>query len=101
MTMTRDHEPSDHDLSELAALADGLLSPKRAERLEQRVASSPQLAAALDVQRRAVRAARTVRSLDDPAPERLRARVERERTRHARAAPRRLLRVAAGGGAAA
>jgi hypothetical protein len=101
MTMTRDHEPSDRDLSELAALADGLLSPKRAERLEQRVASSPQLAAALDVQRRAVRAARTVRSLDDPAPERLRARVERERTRHARAAPRRLLRVAAGGVAAA
>jgi len=94
--MTHDHEPSDRDLSELAALADGALSAKRAERLERRIASSPQLAAALDVQRRAVRAARTVRALDDPAPERLRARVERERTRRARAAPRRLLRVGAG-----
>lgn len=101
MTMTQDQEPSDRDLSELAALADGALSAKRAARLEQRIASSPQLAAALDVQQRAVRAARTVRSLDDPAPERLRARVERERTRRARAAPRRLLRVAAGGVATA
>jgi anti-sigma factor RsiW len=59
--------------SELAALADGSLAPKRAHQLEQETAASPELAALLDEQRRAIA---LVGAVQAPAPERLHARVE-------------------------
>jgi hypothetical protein len=58
--------------SQLAALADGSLAPERARELETEIASSPELAAMLSEQRRAIALVDSVRV---PAPERLRARV--------------------------
>ena len=75
---------SEDDRRQLTALADGSLSPARAERLQRRVASSPRLAAELAAQRRAVIAAR---ELEDEPSARLRARVAREQAGRAR--PRR------------
>ncbi|MDP1847382.1 MAG: hypothetical protein Q8K79_06290 [Solirubrobacteraceae bacterium] len=85
----RDHdsareEVGARDRRRLAALADGSLSPRRAERMRRRVARSPRLATQLAAQRDAVGA---VRALADEPSEGLRARVERERARHRR--PRR------------
>jgi len=67
----------------LAALADGTLPPHKRKALLRRVARSAKLSRALERQRLAVDA---VRSLADPAPARLRAWVERA-TSEARAKP--------------
>jgi hypothetical protein len=58
--------------AELAALADGSLPADRRERLRARIDSSPELAAALGEQQRAVT---MLRALDEPAPAALHARV--------------------------
>ena len=47
-------EPLPEEYAQLAALADGSLEPERAAALHARVAESPELAAALLCQRRAV-----------------------------------------------
>jgi anti-sigma factor RsiW len=64
---------SEHD--ELAALADGSLDPSRRAALEARVAVSPELAACLAGQRRAVELARGV-GAEVEAPAALRARLD-------------------------
>jgi hypothetical protein len=64
--------------SDLARLADGTLDPERARELEGRVADSPELAAQLAEQRRAIMA---ISALDDRAPMGLREQVERTRER--------------------
>jgi hypothetical protein len=74
MTPPRNPEPPAH--AELTALADGSLGGSRRERLEAQVARSPELAALLEQQRKAVGA---MRSVAVRAPEGLRARVEAER----------------------
>ena len=56
----------------LAALADGMLTPERSERLLRRVAASPKLARALKQQLIAVEA---ISRLDNPAPSELRERI--------------------------
>jgi hypothetical protein len=70
----------DRHLADVTALADGTLAPSRRAEVERRVASSPELQATLERQRRALAA---VRAAAVPAPSSLRARVG------ARAAPRR------------
>jgi hypothetical protein len=62
----------ERELVELAALADGSLTGWRRERLEGRVAASPELRAALERQRRAVE---SIRALDLRATPELRARI--------------------------
>jgi hypothetical protein len=76
--------------AELAALADGSLPAERRAQLRARVEASPELAAALAEQERAVT---MLRALDEPAPAALRARV-REMTDGAAhtARPRRVAR---------
>ena len=59
--------------AELAALADGSLPADRAQALRARIDASPELAAALAEQQRAVA---LMRRLDEPAPASLRARVD-------------------------
>jgi hypothetical protein len=81
---------------ELTQLADGTLSGARRTALEERVRSSPELAAALERQRSAVTA---LRGLVVAAPAGLRERVEAERRRPS--APVRRRRFALGGGLAA
>jgi hypothetical protein len=81
---------------ELTQLADGTLSGAKRTALEERVRSSPELAAALERQRAAVAA---LRGLQVAAPAGLRARVEAERRRPS--APVRRRRFAFAGGLAA
>ena len=59
--------------AELAALADGSLPADQRAQLRARIEASPELAAALGEQERAVR---MLRALDEPAPAALRARVQ-------------------------
>jgi anti-sigma factor RsiW len=82
------HIPEEH--AELAALADGSLTPERAAALEARVAESPELAAALAQQRQAVTLLRQA-AAETEAPLALRERLERDRARLA--APRRRRRM--------
>ena len=89
---------SDRELAELAALADGSLPDKRRAGAQARVDASPEVAALVADQRRALEA---VRSAAPSAPERLRLRVERERRRRAPVARRRGAALAAGRTAAA
>jgi hypothetical protein len=89
--------PTEQELRELAALADGSLAPERRAAVEARVAASPRLQALLAEQRQAVRAFRERR---ETAPESLRAAVAAERRRRAQPGARRL-RVGAGLTAAA
>jgi anti-sigma factor RsiW len=65
---------------ELAALADGSLSPERAAVVEAHVMASPELTAALDEQRRAVATVRGAAGEVD-APAALRERIDAQRTR--------------------
>jgi hypothetical protein len=89
----QDEAPLGGELAELARLADGTLSPARRAALEARVADSPELAAALDEQRRAIE---MLDAAAVPAPARLRQRVEAERRRTAPAQRRRRLGFGAG-----
>ena len=70
------HRPHRDDESELAALADGSLPPERLAEVSARVAASPELAARLAEQERALM---LVRASAVDAPSRLRARIEAER----------------------
>src|SRR6185437_5662955 len=67
------------ELSELAALADGSLSPERRSALEAEVAASPELAALVAEQERAVSLTRSVAETVE-APASLRAEIERRRS---------------------
>jgi hypothetical protein len=77
----RDDEPV-----ELAALADGSLSPEQQAALEAGVAASPELAAQLDEQQRAVSLVRQATG-SVAAPARLRARIEAQRQARRRSRP--------------
>jgi len=93
-----DNDPTEHDLAELAALADGSLSPERRAAVEARVAASPRLQALLAEQSRVVEA---TRRLADTAPDELRARIVDATQPSRRARRRRLGGLAAGLAAAA
>jgi hypothetical protein len=86
-------QPSEGDLADLAALADGSLAPERRGEVEARVAASPELRALLERQRRAVAA---VRAAAVPAPSMLRERVDALRRGPAPGPPRRRVRLAGG-----
>src|SRR4051794_32911683 len=86
------------DLAELAALADGSLTPERRAALEAQVAASPELAARLAEQERIVSLTRSA-AADVEAPAALRARVEAQR--RSRRAPARSRFVLVGAAAAA
>jgi anti-sigma-K factor RskA len=77
------------ELSELAALADGSLSPERRSALEAQVAASPELAALVAEQERAVMLARSAAETVE-APATLRAEIERRRGAARASKPRRL-----------
>lgn len=69
---------SERRLAELSALADGSITPRRRAALEQRLARSPELRAALERERAAVALVREARA-GVRAPERLRASLEARR----------------------
>jgi hypothetical protein len=94
----RGDEAGGHEPAELAALADGSLPPERRAAVEERVAASPELAALLAEQERAVALARGL-AVDVAAPSGLRARIDAQRSR--RAPARRLMTVGAAAGVAA
>lgn len=91
--MASSSEPSEHDLADLAALADGSLAPARRGMVEARVASSPELRVLVEEQRRAVG---VVRAATGPAPASLRERLEDQRCRGGRPTRRRRFHLAAG-----
>src|SRR5690349_22737816 len=74
----------ERELAELAALADGSLSPERRAAVEARVAASPALQALLEEQHQTVAA---IRGIDEPAPERLRMAIATARPRTRRLRP--------------
>jgi hypothetical protein len=83
----REDEPDVHELSRIAALADGSLEPKRRAELEARVAASPELADRLAEQQRAVALVRNAAvEIEAPAP--LRTRIEAQRHPRRTVAPR-------------
>ncbi|HKB20167.1 MAG TPA: anti-sigma factor [Gaiellaceae bacterium] len=75
---SRREDVDGRETAELAALADGSLSPERRDELEARVATSPELAERLAEQQRAVAMAQSA-AAEVEAPAALRARVEAER----------------------
>lgn len=78
--------PSEAELAELGALADGTLPPERRAAVEARVAASPELQELLERQRRALAATRALAG--EPVPASLAAAVEagrRDRGRRSRA----------------
>jgi hypothetical protein len=79
---------------DIARLADGTLTTERSREVEARVSESPELQALLGEQRHALQ---MVGSLDEPAPARLRARVESLREK--RSSPRMRVRRAGFAGA--
>jgi hypothetical protein len=82
------------DEAELAALADGSLSPTRRSILEASVATSPELIERLDEQQRALALTRSaVEGIE--APEGLRVRIDAQRRARHRRAPRRLVLASA------
>ena len=100
MRRRRDTEPGDHDIAELAALADGSLAPERRAELETRIAASPELARRLAEQERAVALVRN--AVDGvAAPAGLRARVEAQRRPSRMATPRGLALITASAAALA
>ena len=78
MRRPRNKENGDQELAELAALADGSLSPERRTALEARVAGSAELADRLAEQQRAVALTRAV-AAEVEAPAALRARIDAKR----------------------
>jgi anti-sigma factor RsiW len=80
----RQNEADGKEIAELAALANGSVSPERRAALEARVAASSELADLLAEQERAVALARSA-AAEVEAPASLRARIDAER--HARRAP--------------
>ena len=74
----RQDESGGQELAELAALADGSVSPERRAALEARVAASPELAELLAEQQRAVALARSAVA-EVEAPAALRARIDAQR----------------------
>jgi hypothetical protein len=90
----REHENGHREIAELAALADGSLTPERRAELEAQVAASSELAERLAEQQRAVA---LVRSAADEieAPADLRARIQAQRRVRRAEAPRGLLLVGA------
>jgi anti-sigma-K factor RskA len=95
MRRRRENGAGDQELAELAALADGTLAPERRAELEAQVEASPELAALLAEQERAVSLTQGA-ATEVEAPAGLRARIEAQRR------PRRLpLRTFALAGAAA
>jgi anti-sigma-K factor RskA len=100
MRRRRDTEPGEHDIAELAALADGSLAPERRAELETRIAASPELARRLAEQERAVALVRN--AVDGvAAPAGLRARVEAQRRPSRMATPRGLALITASAAALA
>ncbi len=83
-------KPTDRELAELSALADGTLDPSRRAEVEARIAASPELSAAYDRERRLLAALAQARSAER-APAALRARVEAERPSRRTAARRRIV----------
>jgi anti-sigma factor RsiW len=92
MRRDRGDEPGGHEVVELAALADGSLAPELRPALEARVAASPELAAKLAEQERALAYTRSAAG-EVEAPASLRATLERHRHAPPRRAPRRLVAV--------
>ncbi|HEU5064998.1 MAG TPA: anti-sigma factor [Gaiellaceae bacterium] len=74
----RDDDDGSREIAELAALADGSLSPERRAALEARVAASPELADRLTEQERAIALAQSAAD-EVEAPAALRARIEARR----------------------
>jgi hypothetical protein len=99
MRRRRGDEPGGHEPAELAALADGSLSPERRAELDAQVAASPELARLLAEQQRAVELTRSV-AVDVGAPSGLRARIDAQRRRR-REPTRRLVAIGAVATAAA
>jgi anti-sigma factor RsiW len=93
-------KPTERDLAELSALADGTLDPSRRAEVEARIAASPELSAAYERERRLLVALAHARSADR-APASLRARVEAARPSRRTAARRRLVYGAGFAGALA
>jgi anti-sigma factor RsiW len=83
-------KPTDRELDELSALADGTLDPSRRAEVEARIAASPELGAAYARERRLLAALAHARATDR-APATLRARVEAERPSPRTATRRRIL----------
>ena len=75
MSRGREDDADARELAELAALADGSLTPERRAALEARVASSPELAGELAEQERALALTRSA-AAEVEAPPGLRARIE-------------------------
>jgi anti-sigma-K factor RskA len=91
MRRRRQDAVGSHRTAELAALADGSLSPERRAALEARVAASSELAGLLAEQERAVALVRNA-AAGVEAPAALRARIDRRRrTRHVSTSGRRVL----------
>jgi hypothetical protein len=89
-------QPTEAELAELSALADGTLDPARREPVQARIAASPELTALFEREQRVVQALHQARATER-APARLRTRIEAARPSRATATRR---RFAFGGGAA-
>jgi hypothetical protein len=90
----REDEAGGQEIAELAALADGSLAPERRAGVEARVAESPELAARLAEQQRAVTLARSA-AAEVEAPAALRARVDSRRQTRRLPTPGRLVVIGA------
>src|SRR5438477_12085133 len=78
MASAANPSPTEHQLAELSALADGTLDPSRRAAVEAWIASSPELTARYERERGVVEILHHARATDR-APARLRARIEAER----------------------
>jgi len=90
----REDEAGGQEIAELAGLADGSLAPERRAGVEARVAESPELAARLAEQQRAVALARSA-AAEVEAPAALRARVDSRRQTRRLPTPGRLVVIGA------
>jgi hypothetical protein len=99
MRRRREADDGDQEIAELAALADGSISPERRAVLEARVAGSTELASLLAEQQQAVTLAQSAAGQVE-APAGLRARVDAQRTARRSRRPGRLVLAGAVGTAA-